>query len=99
MTVATHDERIKRTGTLGNLLRHPEMGAVAGLILVLALLAFVASATMLAPRGVLTWITVSAQLVVVATAACRLMIAGELDLPMGCDVPVPRIVMSLPVHL
>src|SRR5260370_4699453 len=95
MTVATHDERIKRSGTLGNLLRPPEMGAVAGLILVMAMFAFVASATMFAPRGVLTWITVSAQLGVVATAACLLMIAGEFDLSIGSMIAFSGMIMAL----
>jgi simple sugar transport system permease protein len=95
MSVTTKDERIARTSLVGGLLRRPEMGAVAGALLVFLLFAAAASPTMFSARGVVNWLTVTGQLGVIAVSQCLLMIAGEFDLSVGSMIGFSGMVMAL----
>ena len=92
---AAANERTGKTGPLAMLLRRPEIGAVSGVVLILLMFALVASGTMFSARGILNWTTVAAQLGVVATAACLLMIAGEFDLSIGSMIAFSGMLMAL----
>jgi simple sugar transport system permease protein len=89
------DERVRSISALEQLLRRPELGSLGGAILVFVIFAAVADPHMFSALGVVNWLTVSAQLGVVAAGACLLMIAGEFDLSVGSMIAFVGMVMVL----
>ena len=86
MTTATPpaDERVRKVGILGRLLARPELGAVAGAILVFAFFAVVAGDSgFLTSVGTIGYLEVSAQLGILVIPVALLMVAGEFDLSIG----------------
>src|SRR5215207_5471192 len=78
------DERVRKVSILRKLLNRPELGAVAGAILVFAFFAIVAGDRgFLTPLGTISYLEVSAQLGIVAIPVALLMISGEFDLSVG----------------
>nr|WP_129140843.1 ABC transporter permease [Halomonas coralii] len=91
------DERITAIPFWKKALRRPELGAVAGTILVIAFFLVAASGTgMFTPAGIMNFLEVSAQLGILATAAALLMIGGEFDLSIGSMVGLAGIVIAIP---
>ena len=85
-----HDERVARRGWLTGLIRRPESGAAGGLIAALVIFAFLPGAKALySLQGSMTFLTLSAELGIIATAAALLIIAGEFDLSVGSMVGLP----------
>jgi simple sugar transport system permease protein len=82
-TGASADERLIKTSVALTLMRRPELGAFAGLILVTVFFAFTASPTMFTLAGIMNVLTPAAQLGIIAIAAALLMIGGEFDLSVG----------------
>ena len=90
------DERLKEISRFRKALIGPELGAIAGTILVFMFFLTVALDTgMFSPEGVMTWTTVSAQFVIIAVGACLLMIAGEFDLSVGSMIGFAGIVIAI----
>ncbi|WP_116133994.1 ABC transporter permease [Tropicimonas sp. IMCC34043] len=90
------DERIKQVSPLRRAMIRPELGAIAGAILVFAFFAMIAGDSgMFAPQGVMNWTVVSAQFAVIAVGACLLMIAGEFDLSVGSMIGFAGIVIAI----
>ena len=90
------DERLKDISRFRKALIGPELGAIAGTILVFMFFLAVARDTgMFSPEGVMTWTTVSAQFVIIAVGACLLMIAGEFDLSVGSMIGFAGIVIAI----
>jgi simple sugar transport system permease protein len=90
------DERLKEISRFRKALIGPELGAIAGTILVFMFFLAVARDTgMFSPEGVMTWTTVSAQFVIIAVGACLLMIAGEFDLSVGSMIGFAGIVIAI----
>lgn len=89
------DERLQRATPLQRLFRRPSSGSLLGLVIVLGLFVFIANPAMFAPRGVVNWLEVSAQLAVLAVGACLLMVAGEFDLSMGSMIAFSGMAMAL----
>ena len=84
MSELAQDERVKTTSPLRQALVRPELGSIAGTIVVFLFFGFLAyDSGMFSPRGVMNWSTVSAQFMIIAVGACLLMIAGEFDLSVG----------------
>ena len=77
------DERLRKTSFLTEAMRRPELGAIAGLIVVLIFFFFTASPTMFTLSGVMTILAPASQLGILAIAAALLMIGGEFDLSIG----------------
>jgi simple sugar transport system permease protein len=77
------DERLRKTSFLTEAMRRPELGAVAGLILVIIFFLFTANASMFTLSGVMTILAPASQLGILAIAAALLMIGGEFDLSIG----------------
>lgn len=87
MTVInTTDERIKAEGVLARAMKRPELGAIAGLVLVTLFFLITASPAMFTLAGILNVLTPAAQLGILAIAASLLMIGGEFDLSIGSMV-------------
>ena len=93
---AAEDERVKEMSALRKLMIRPELGAIAGAILVFMFFLAIARDTgMFSPEGVMTWSTVSAQFIIIAVGACLLMIAGEFDLSVGSMIGFAGIVIAI----
>lgn len=86
MTDTTADERIKAQGLLARAMKRPELGAMAGLILVTLFFLITASPAMFTLAGILNVLTPAAQLGILSIAASLLMIGGEFDLSIGSMV-------------
>ncbi len=91
------DERLRRQTGLRRLMARPELGALAGTVLVFAFFAVTASGTgMFAADGILNWTTVSAQLAIIGVAAALLMIGGEFDLSVGSMIGFAGMMIAIP---
>ena len=91
------DERVRDVGPIRRLLARPETGAMAGAILVFIFFAIVAgNRGFLNPRGIASWLEVSAQLGILAVAAALLMIGGEFDLSIGSMVGAAGMAVAIP---
>ena len=95
------DERLKQQNRLKGWIARPELGAISGTILVFLFFFIVAKDTgMFSLRGVINWMEVSCQLVILSTGACLLMIAGEFDLSIGSMIRFAGMVIAIPTtHL
>jgi simple sugar transport system permease protein len=80
------DERLKKTSFATQIMRRPELGAAAGLILVTIFFLSTADASMFTLAGVMNILSPAAQLGILAIAAALLMIGGEFDLSIGSMV-------------
>ncbi|WP_417770241.1 ABC transporter permease [Stappia sp.] len=80
------DERLRRTTVMTKLLRRPELGALAGLVLVTGFFMLVANPAMFSLAGVMNFMAPAAQLGILAIGAALLMVGGEFDLSVGSMV-------------
>lgn len=97
-TGTTADERVRKVGILRKLLNRPELGAVAGAILVFAFFAVVAGDRgFLTSTGTASYLEVSAQLGIIAIPVALLMIAGEFDLSVGSMVGAGGVLIAIPM--
>jgi simple sugar transport system permease protein len=86
MSVIT-GERMSRANPLRRLLVRPETGAVVGSIAVWIFFAIVAGGSgFVSSRGTSSYLSVSAELVILAVPVALLMIGGEFDLSVGSTV-------------
>ncbi|MGH6942678.1 MAG: ABC transporter permease [Geminicoccaceae bacterium] len=93
----TVDERLRETPWIRRTLSRPELGAVAGTILVFIFFAFAAGGSgMFTALGIVNFLEVSAQLGIIAVAACLLMIGGEFDLSIGSMIGAAGIIIAIP---
>ena len=91
------DERVRRISPWRALLNRPEVGSIAGTILIFILFgAFAGDSGMFNLDGVMNWSTVAAYLGIIAVGACVLMIAGEFDLSMGSMIGFAGMMMAVP---
>jgi simple sugar transport system permease protein len=77
------DERLRKTSFLTGAMRRPELGALAGLVLVIIFFLFTANSSMFTLSGAMTILAPASQLGILAIAAALLMIGGEFDLSIG----------------
>jgi simple sugar transport system permease protein len=80
------DERLKEASILTKAMRRPELGALAGLVLVTIFFLSTADASMFTLAGIMNILTPASQLGILAVAAALLMIGGEFDLSIGSMV-------------
>jgi simple sugar transport system permease protein len=91
------DERLNRQSWLRRMMSRPDLGAFAGAVLVFVFFAFTAGGTgMFAADGVMNWLTVTAQLMIIGTGAALLMIGGEFDLSVGSMIGFAGMVIAIP---
>lgn len=83
---ASADERIKSEPFFARLMKRPELGAIAGVILVTIFFLLTADSAMFTLSGVMNFMTPAAQLGILAIGAALLMIGGEFDLSIGSMV-------------
>jgi len=80
------DERVKTESLFAKLMKRPELGAMAGLILVVGFFLITADPSMFTLAGSINFLTPAAQLGILAIGAALLMIGGEFDLSIGSMV-------------
>ena len=91
------DERVRKISPWRVLLDRPELGSIAGTILVFVFFAITAGDSgMFALDGVINWAKVAAYLGILAVGACLLMIAGEFDLSIGSMIGFAGVVVAIP---
>ncbi len=80
------DERLKKESVGAQLMKRPELGAIAGAVLVTIFFLFTADSAMFTLSGIMNFMTPAAQLGILAIGAAMLMIGGEFDLSIGSMV-------------
>ena len=80
------DERVQQVSPLVQLLKRPELGALAGFVAVTFFFILVADRSMFSLAGTINFLVPAAQLGILAVAASVLMIGGEFDLSIGSMV-------------
>jgi simple sugar transport system permease protein len=91
------DERVRRVSPWRLLLDRPELGSIAGTVLVFVFFGiFARGSGMFALDGVINWAQVAAYLGILAVGACLLMIAGEFDLSMGSMIGFAGVLVAIP---
>ncbi|MGB0844690.1 MAG: ABC transporter permease [Alphaproteobacteria bacterium] len=98
------EQRLKKTPWFIRMMRRPELGAVAGTIIIAMLFYIFADDSMFKASGIVNWLQPSAQLGILAVAAAMLMIGGEFDLSIGsmwgfsgCVLGVALVVWDMPL--
>ena len=94
VTAIKADERLKQANFITQLMRRPELGAVAGLVLVATFFFFTADRTMFSLSGLMTILAPASQLGILAIAASLLMIGGEFDLSIGSMVAFAGLIFA-----
>ena len=83
---AAVDERVKEESLFSRLMKRPELGAIAGVILVTAFFLATADPAMFTLAGFMNFMSPAAQLGILAIGAALLMVGGEFDLSVGSMV-------------
>ena len=97
MSLEVKDERVRTVPLLGRLLSRPELGAVAGTVLVFVFFGDTAGDSgLFSAKGIVNFLEVSAQLGILAAAVALLMIAGEFDLSVGSMIGFAGILIAIP---
>ena len=89
------DERLRKVSLGARLLKRPELGALAGLVLVTIFFMSVANPVMFSLAGIINFLTPAAQLGILALGAALLMIGGEFDLSVGSMVAFAGLVFGV----
>ncbi len=89
------DERLRKSSFVARLMRRPELGAIAGLVLVLVFFATTADASMFSLSGLMTILAPASQLGILAIAAALLMIGGEFDLSIGSMIAFTGLIFGV----
>jgi simple sugar transport system permease protein len=89
------DERLIETGLIQRLLSRPELGALAGAIVVWIFFAIVSPNAWFSLKGTATYLEVAANLGIVAVPVALLMIGGEFDLSVGSMVGMAGAIMAI----
>jgi simple sugar transport system permease protein len=96
MAVTTVSDRALRVNPLRRLLVRPETGAVVGSIAVWIFFAIVAgSSGFLTTRGTSSYLSVAAELTILAVPVALLMIGGEFDLSVGSTVGATGMIIAI----
>ena len=85
-TDAAVDERIKEESFFSRMMKRPELGAIAGVILVTLFFLMTADPAMFTLAGFMNFLSPAAQLGILAIGAALLMVGGEFDLSVGSMV-------------
>lgn len=89
------DERLIEASFVTKLMRRPELGAVAGLILVTIFFMIVADSRMFSLAGIMNFMAPAAQLGILAIGAALLMVGGEFDLSLGSMVAFSGLIFGI----
>ncbi len=93
--VIKRDERLVEAGLAKRLLSRPELGALAGVIVVWLVFAIAAPRAWLSLAGTASYLETSAQIGILAVAVALLMIGGEFDLSIGSIIGFTGVITAL----
>jgi simple sugar transport system permease protein len=93
-TVARTDERVRRRSLIQRTIGRPEAGAVLAALIAFVIFAY-AGRGFLTPRGAANWLEIAAQVGILGTWVCLLMIAGEFDLSVGSMIGAAGMIIAL----
>ncbi|MEM0907723.1 MAG: ABC transporter permease [Pseudomonadota bacterium] len=93
-TAPEDDERIKEVSLIARLMKRPELGAVAGLVIVTIFFVATADSSMFTLAGFMNFMSPAAQLGILAIGAALLMIGGEFDLSIGSMVAFTGLIFA-----
>jgi simple sugar transport system permease protein len=88
------DERVRQVGLLRRLLQRPELGSVAGAILVWLIFALWVGSIWTTKATTATYMNAAAPLGILAVAVALLMISGEFDLSIGSMIGMAGMVIA-----
>lgn len=88
------DERLKEVSMMARLMKRPELGAIAGLVLVTTFFFLTADPAMFTLAGFMNFMSPAAQLGILAIGAAMLMIGGEFDLSLGSMVAFTGLIFA-----
>jgi simple sugar transport system permease protein len=88
-------ERLKPTPLIVQAMRRPELGAIAGLLVVILFFIWQADASMFTMAGAMTVLAPASELGILAIAAAMLMIGGEFDLSIGSMIAFAGLVLGV----
>lgn len=94
---SSQDERVQQISLIKKLLHRPELGAVAGTLLVVLFFFFYADSAMFTLAGIINIAEPASQLGILAIAAALLMIGGEFDLSVGSMVAFAGVCLGIPL--
>ncbi len=94
-TTQVVDERVKAESLATRLMKKPELGAIAGFVLVTVFFLATADPSMFTLSGVMNFMTPAAQLGILAIGAALLMIGGEFDLSIGSMVAFAGLIFGV----
>lgn len=77
------DERVKETTLIQHITRRPEIGALAGVIVIWLFFTYAAGTDFSGPNGTSLFLETASELGILTVAVTLLMIAGEFDLSVG----------------
>ncbi len=80
------DERVKQASLVQRILRRPEVGALAGVVVIWIFFAFAAGADFAGVNGASLFLETASELGILVVAVTLLMIAGEFDLSVGSTI-------------
>ncbi len=93
----TRRRTVAQTPLVRKLMARPELGALAGTMLVFIFFGVVAGGSgLFSARGIINFLQVSAQLGILAVAASLLMIGGEFDLSIGSMIGSAGVIIAIP---
>src|SRR2546423_2352525 len=91
------EERVRRVNPIGKLLVRPEMGSIVGAIAVWIFFAIVAGNNgFLSLRGTASYLSISADIGIVAVCVALPMIGGGFDLSIGSITGAAGMIISIP---
>jgi simple sugar transport system permease protein len=93
------DERLLKASLITRILRRPELGALAGLVVITAFFAVFASDKMFQLSGIMNFLSPAAHLGILAIGAALLMIGGEFDLSVGSMVAFAGMIFAASITL
>ena len=97
MSQATVDERLKSETFVSRMMKRPELGAIAGVVLVTIFFLITADSSMFTLSGFMNFMSPAAQLGILAIGAAMLMIGGEFDLSIGSMVAFAGLIFAFAV--
>ena len=90
------DERLRKHSLLRNLLKRPALGAAGGALVVWLVFWYMAGDRgFVSLRGTATYLEVAAELGILSTAVCLLMIGGEFDLSIGSIIGLSGMTLAI----
>jgi simple sugar transport system permease protein len=93
------DERLLKASLLTRILRRPELGALAGVVVITIFFAIFANNKMFELSGIMNFLSPAAHLGILAIGAALLMIGGEFDLSVGSMVAFAGMVFAASITL